>query len=242
MRIRRDSLIAAGGTIVAASLLFCFLYFGSVRFDLREAALASTPEIGLEEELFLSPELAEPGVDERDAEPGETPMMQGDAEPGERSEPEVKRGSERPSPQREKLNTGKREEDVKSAEPAARESETRKAQGRVANAFPDSGHGWGRDNSSGSGGNSVGVSGNANGWKLIEAPHPKVAVSSRVVIEVDITVNAEGRVISAKASKGGNAGQRRACEEAAMRASWQPLNNSRRSTARGRITYTIKLS
>ncbi len=238
----RDSLIAAGVTILFALLLFLFLFYGNIGFDKARMAEASIPEIGEDEELFLDPQLIDPGEDNNVAEVAAAPEAQGNPEvkdnPDESVRPVLKDENPKPAPPKEKLITQKQESSVKSTTPSATEKEIKNAESKVANAFKNPGKTSGTNNASGSGGTSTGISGNANGWKFLGCPAPKVILSSKKTVKVAITVNAEGKVTSARAS-GGDPKLHDACERAARQARWQPLHNEAGKTARGTITFTI---
>ena len=239
----RTRLIAAGITFLFALLLFLFLFFGSIGFDHARMAEASIPEIGEEEEeLFLDPMLIDPGEDQSPVEQTAAPEAQGSPEvkdqPDETARPIVKDDNPKPAPPKEKLVSQKEESPVKTTTPSATEKEKRNAEAKVANAFKDPGKQNGKNNASGSGGAGVGVSGNANGWKFLGCPSPKVTLSSKKTVTVAVTVNAQGVVTSARAT-GGDPALHDACERAARQARWQPLHNSEGKTARGTITFTI---
>lgn len=242
---RRDRIIAAGVTIIVALLIFIFLYFGEIGFDRRQLAEASIPEFAQEDdELFLDPELLDPGEEESHQETEAAAPAQGMPEvvpEPEQIRPVVKaQKSEKPTPPKEKLVTQNKPSPVKSEAPkAATDTEVKKAQSKTAGAFsPDNGQTSGRNNSDGSSGTSTGISGNSNGWKFLGCPAPDVKLRNRTVITVSVTVNSRGEVTSAHAS-GGTAQLRAACEAAARKARWKPLDAQNARTAKGTITFTI---
>ena len=237
----KERFIAAAVTIVAALLIFIFLYFGALHFDRALLAASSIPEEAQEEDIYIYPELIDPGEDESPQQVSPQAEALGSPEVVEEPKPQtpvVKGENPKPAPQKEKLVTSRKPEEVKSSEPKTTEKEKRKAQGKVANAFRNSGNASGRADASGAGGSSVGISGNTNGWKFLGCPSPKVALRNKTTIRVAITVNAEGKVTKARAS-GGDAAARAACEQAALGASWQPISNKSAKTASGTITFTI---
>lgn len=245
IRERRDRLMAAAVTFIAALLVFVFLYWGEIGIDRRQMAEASIPEIAAleEEELFLDPTLLEVGEEESPVETAPAAVAQGTPEvvpePEPQRPPVVNGKSEKPAPPKEKLVTQKAHSEVKSSEPKASESETRKVQSKTAAAFsPDNGNPDGRNNSAGAGGVSVGRTGRANGWKFRGCPTPDVALRNKTVVTVTVTVDENGRVTSAKAS-GGTAAIREACRRAALGASWTPTDPNNKKTAKGTITFTI---
>lgn len=239
-----DRLIAAGVTLIAALLCFIFLYMGSIGFDRRQLAEASIPEFAQEEEdLFLDPELLDPGEEESQLKTEPAAPAQGMpevvAEPVN-TRPVVKaEKSDKPTPPKEKLVTQNKPSPVKSEPPRATDTEVKKAQSKTAGAFsPDNGQTTGRNNSDGSTGTSTGISGHSDGWKFLGCPSPDVKLRNRTVITVSVTVNSHGEVTSAHAS-GGTAALRSACEAAARKARWKPLDSTKARTAKGTITFTI---
>ncbi len=237
----KPSIIAAITAILFGLALFIFLYWGSIDFGAGYFARASIPEPEEEEELFLDPELIDPGEDESSVQSAPQPEAQGSPEVVEKPEPQtpvVKGEAETPAPQKPKQVTAKEKSEVKAAEPRKTEKAERQAQGKVANAFQNSGTDKGRNNSAGAGGASFGVSGHTNGWKFLGCPNPQVRLRNKVTVTVSITVDANGVVTSARA-RGANADIRRACEAAARQARWEPLANRKGRTADGTITFTI---
>ena len=64
---RRDSLIAAGVTLLVALGVFLFLFWGEIGFDRSQSVQASIPETvpdEEEDELFLDPMLLDPGEEQ----------------------------------------------------------------------------------------------------------------------------------------------------------------------------------
>lgn len=232
--------MGASAAILSALIIFLFLYWGKLSYSPQFLSDLSTPETG-EDELFLDPELIDPGEDESLTEIAPQAEALGSPEVVEEPTPEppvVKGESEKPAPQKPKTITQNQKSEVKAEEPQKTEKQEKKVEGKVANAFQNSGNSTGQNNASGSGGNSFGISGSSNGWKFIGCPNPQVQLRNKVTVTVSVTVNAEGVVTRAKAS-GGNADIRRACEAAAKQARWQPLSNKEKKTADGVITFTI---
>lgn len=245
---RRDSTIAAAVTILAALIIFIFLYWGKIGLPRQVMAEASTPEIAAmtdeDDELFIEPQLIDPGEPEAETKDAPAPVQQGTPEVVPEPDPKVVRpvlkgDNPKPAPPKEKLTTQTRTQPVKSEAPSATDQEVKKVQSKTAGAFsPDNGHPSGRDASAGSQGTSTGISGNSDGWKFEGCPAPKVTLRNRTVITVRVTVNSSGKVTSATAS-GGNATLRAACEAAARQARWRPLDPANTRTAKGTITFTI---
>ncbi|MDE6010197.1 MAG: hypothetical protein K2F87_01955 [Muribaculaceae bacterium] len=240
-----DRLIAAGVTILVALLVFIFLFLGKIGLDRNQMAQASVPEFAQEEdELFLDPELLDPGEEESKVEQEAAAPAQGMPEvvpEPVQTRPTVKAPkSEKPTPPKEKLVSTTKPSPVKTQEPkAATDTEKKKAQSKTAGAFsPNSGQTAGRNNSDGSTGTSTGISGHSNGWKFLGCPSPDVKLRNKTTITVSVTVNSRGEVTSAHAT-GGTAQLRSACEAAARKARWQPLDAQNARTAKGTITFTI---
>lgn len=244
---RRDRLVAAGVTMLAALAVFIFLFRGEIGFDRRQMAAASIPELtpdDEEDELFLDPMLLDPGEEDSRLNEAASAPAQGMPEvtpepkqtrPVVKSEPQPK---PKPAPPKEKLVATTKPSPVKTV-PPPEAKETKKAQSRTAKAFsPDNGQTHGRNNSDGSTGSSTGISGHSDGWKFLGCPRPNVKLRNKTVITVTVTVNSRGEVTSASA-RGGNAQLRAACELAARQARWQPHDPARARTARGTITFTI---
>lgn len=249
---RRDSLIAALITIIVATLIFLFLFWGKIGVSRADLAAASTPEIS-EEELFLDPELlSEPdpieepelqnvGEPETSEESQPAPEALGEPEKAEPKEevriPEVKGESNVKTPPKDRLITQQKESSVKSQEPSGKE--TKKIADPTANAFsPDNGKNTGRNNSAGSGGKSDGITGTVNGWTFKGCPKPNVRLANRVTVSVRVTVNEKGYVTNATAT-GATPEINEACAQAARKARWEPSDPNNRRKASGTITFTI---
>lgn len=217
----RARVIAGITTGVIAMLLLLLLYFGRFDFSPRQMAAASVPEP--EEEIFLEPELLDPGVDNR--EQIEEPA------PAPKGEPE--RVDEEPQPVAVKGAT------VKTEKPVIAEPERKVRTDRTNGAFArDNGAEDGTLSSQGAGGAGVGISGAVSGRSLLSCPKPDVMLRNRTVIKVRVSVDAEGRTVSAKALSGGDAALRSKCEQAARGARWQPKEGA--PTVTGTLTFTLK--
>ena len=241
-----ERLAAAIVTLLAALGIFLFLFWGEIGFDRSRMAQASIPEPIMpdEEELFLDPKLIDPGEEESREKTAPAAPAQGMPEvvPEPVQQPPVVKArpvKEKPTPPKDKLTSSKKPSPVKTQEPKATDKEMKKAQSKTAGAFsPDNGQTKGRNNSNGSSGSSAGISGHSDGWRFLGCPAPEVKLRNRTVITVSVTVNSRGEVTSASA-KGGTAPLRAACEQAARRARWKPLDPNNARTARGTITFTI---
>lgn len=242
----REQPIAVAVTLAAALAIFIFLYFGKIGFDRTRLTeeIASETEYPDEEELFLDPELLDPGEEESRQLTAPAAPAQGMPEvvpEPKQQRPVVKAEpvKDKPTPPKEKLVSTKKPSPVKAVDPRSDDKELRKAQSKTAGAFsPDNGQTAGRNNANGSAGTSTGISGHSDGWRFLGCPSPDVRLRNRTVITVSVTVNSRGEVTSATA-RGGNASLRAACEQAARRARWKPLDPANTRTARGTITFTI---
>ena len=238
---RRDSLVAAAITCAAAALLLLILFCCSMR---QEEALTAPPAhpglMAVEEEEFLEPELLDLGEEQSDAIDEAAPSLAGEPEKGDRVEPTpVVRGENpAPAPPKEKPVTQKAPSPVKATEPPATQKEERKALNPAAGKFTaTNGDRSGKADGSASGGEGVGITGSARGRTFLGCDKPRTALRFKTVITVDVTVDAEGRVIAASARSGADAAIRRECERAARTARWSAKRGA--GETRGTITFTI---
>lgn len=239
-RRHRDSAIAAGVTMIVALLLLLLLYFGHIDYSARDMAGMSMPEPGVEEELFLDPELLDLGEDNSEHEQSAAPAAQGAPEVAEEvtNQVTVPGNNDKPAPPKEKLVTGSQTSPVKSAEPKAKEEERRQVKDLTGGAFsPDNGKNDGVNGAAGSGGTGIGVSGYAEGREFISCPKPTVSLRNKTVVKVRVTVDASGNVTAATALSGGTAELQRKCERAAMGARWKAKAGA--APVRGTITFTL---
>lgn len=238
----RDSLIAMAVTVLAALLIFIFLYWGEIGLPRAEMAAASIPEIASEEELFIDPELLDVGEPASVTESEAAPEALGEPEPVQKEEnvriPEVKGTSKVKTPPEEKLATGKEPSPVSSREASSKQ--TKKVADPTAKAFSrNNGKSNGKSGAAGAGGSSTGTTGTANGWTFKGCPTPKVSLANKVTVKVKITVNEKGYVTNAKAS-GATAEINAECEHVAYQAHWEPSDPKNRRKASGTITFTIR--
>lgn len=247
MNSRHDKYIAAAVTFIVTLLLLLFLWFGGLHFDRSLLAASSTPEIApltMDEELFIEPEimrdLGEPDAVAHDE---AAPVIKGTPEQAESENTKlvVPGKNPKPAPAEPKKISTKKENPVKTTEPSKTDEEKKKVTSKLAGKFsPHNGAESGKSGSSGAGGTGVGVSGSVAGRTFKGCPKPSVELQNKVVVEVRVTINAEGRVTSATArSKRGNPSATilRACEQAARGARWNEDPNT--PSARGSITFTI---
>ncbi len=244
-REKKDSAIAAAVTMLLALGVLLLLIFGHLSFDSREVAAASIPEIEPAEELFIEPELIqEAGDREEDFNDDAAPQAQGKPEPAPEPEPEkvVRDVNPKPAPQVEKPVTQKRESPVQATTPPKHDREEKKAKDAVAGKFaPRNGMAEGKFDGAGTGTAGVGVTGKLAGRAFLECPKPDVTLTHKVVVRVELTVNAEGNVIEVRGASGvsgsPDAGIIAKCKAAARGARWAPKKGA--APTPGSITFTI---
>ncbi len=240
----RDKLIALAVTLIFVAALIPLLLFTGLTTDLREMALASTPEISVatpEEETFLEPELLRDlGEESATAKDAPAPAVKGDPKPDikdntRKTEP----GSNpNPAPPVEKKITTEKESPVKTSEPSVSDEERRKVTSTVAKGFEGkNGMTSGKPGTSGAGGSGAGIAGVASGRTFKGCPKPNVELRHKTTVVVAVSIDAEGRVTSARAKGGAPAYIRSACEKAALSALWSAKPNA--PSTSGTITFTI---
>lgn len=241
---RKDSIIAAAVTFIVALGLLLWLFFDGLSYDKAQLASASMPEIQEEPELFVEPELVQ-NLGEPDAmthdEPA--PMLKGEPEQAEtdNSKLSVPGKNEKPAPPVEKPVTQTKESPVKATDPPKNDEEKKKVTSKMANKFSsNNGSETGSTGKSGAGGEGSGVAGNVSGRTFKSCPMPSVALKSKVVVVVTVTIDASGSVTKATAKKkSGNVTQDilDACRNAALKAKWSEDKDT--PTATGTLTFTI---
>ena len=236
-RERKDKMIAAGVTLVAALALLLFLLFTTMTWNREALAQQLTaPEEPEEEEIFLDPELLNLGEEQSVHRDQPAPNPQGEPEPAETNNDRLVIPGEnpKPAPLKEKLVSTPKESEVKTVEPKATDKERQKITSTMAKGFSSqNGKPDGKDGSAGSGGGGLGIVGSARGRVFNGCPAPR----HKLTVTVNVTVNEQGNVVSATAQGGASAEIRRACERAAMRARWSPKKGA--GETRGTITFTI---
>lgn len=239
----KDSLIAAFITILATALVLVWLLVATLRYDEKMAASTENPQLE-EDEIFLDPELLlqnEKSIGEEDAKANDTPA------------PEIK-GEPAPAPVEQNHTVVSSENTVASPEPeliaSATESavpttppDKKKEEEKVAtsmagkfNSKPGSVQGK-FDSTEGSDGIGSGVTGKMSGRQFLGCPLPDVALTHKTTVTVSITVDADGKVLTATASGAATREIRKKCEQAAMQAKWSPKKGA--ASTRGSITFTI---
>lgn len=236
-------MVAAAVTFVAALLILLFLFTCGLRFDRQLLAKASTPEIEEEEELFIEPEILE-DLGEPDAvvEDEPAPAFKGEPEPApeENTRLVVKGENPKPAPPEPKPVTQKQPSPVKATEPPKVKEEEKKVtspKATVKGFKPRNGSESGSNGSVGAGGAGMGISGSVSGRTYKGCQKPSVELRHKVRVVVDVTINAQGRVIRAKARGGADASIRAACEQAAYSARWSEKEGA--PDQKGTLTFNI---
>lgn len=241
-----DSAIAAAVTFVVTLLLLLILFFGGISYRREQLAEASTPEIQLDmdEEEFIEPEIvSDLGEANATVQDAPAPSAKGEPEPApvENTKQVIPDKNPNPAPPVEKPITQKNESPVKATTPQQNDEEKQKVTSKLANKFSGpNGTQNGTSGSSGAGGTGVGISGSVSGRTFKGCPKPSVELQNKVVVEVKVTIDSNGRVTKATArSKSGKASTAilRACEQAARGARWSEDKDT--PSATGSITFTI---
>lgn len=241
-REQKDKAIAAAITFVVMLAILLSLFLGSVNYDREQLAAQSTPEIAAEdEELFLEPEILK-DLGEEDAVNNDAPAkaFHGEPDPAETDNVKlvVKGDNPKPAPPVEKLVSTKHDNDVKATEPSITDEERQRVTSAVAKGFAGrNGSENGQKEAAGAGGVGMGISGNASGRTFKGCPKPNVTLQNKTTVTVAVIIDADGNVISAKASGGASAAIRSACEQAARGAKWSEKKGA--GETRGSITFTI---
>jgi len=241
---KSDSIIAAAVTFVVTLLILLFLVFGGMSFDPDQLAVSSSPELAPDEELFIEPEIMRDlGEENATMQDAPAPAFKGEPEQAETENTKlvVPGKNENPTPPVEKPVSHKTESQVKATEPPKTSKEKKTVTSKMANKFSShNGTSTGTSGTSGAGGTGVGISGIVSGRTFKGCPKPNVELQNKVVVEVRVTIDANGRVTTAKArSKSGKASGSiiRACEQAARSARWSEDKDT--PSARGTLTFTI---
>lgn len=241
-RQKKDSLIAAIITLVVMALTILMLSLCSLTYEeIPQLAKDSTPELMMDEETFLEPEILK-DLGEENAVNNDAPAkaFQGEPEPAPKDNNKIVTPgkSEKPAPPVEKLVSTKHESDVKSTEPTATQEEKQRVTSAMAKGFSGrNGTPQGSSGSDGAGDTGIGIQGNAAGRTFKGCPSPSVTLRHKTTVKVSVVIDAEGKVISATASGGASAEIRQACENAARKARWSEKKGA--TETRGSITFTI---
>ncbi|MDE6144232.1 MAG: hypothetical protein K2F94_09180 [Muribaculaceae bacterium] len=239
---RKDRALAALITLLILAAILLILLFGSVSWKRDAITETTSPELMLEEEEFIEPELVELGEETAVKQNKPAPTLKGEPEPAPEDNAEIVDPGPKPDPNPKPVRneiTQKKESRLKQEEAAKTEKERKKATSSVASKFSSkNGSTEGSDKgTSGAGGTGVGVSGNAHGRSFISCPKPDVTLRHKTVVTVNVVIDAEGKVTEAKASGSASAEIRRKCEAAARQARWSAKKGA--TSTRGSITFTI---
>lgn len=240
----RDSVIAGLVTLLTVGLILVWLLVATLRYDERMAATTQNPELE-EDEIFLDPELLleqNKSIGEPDASvtnDAPAPEIKGEPAPAPVEQPHTVHSGENtvPSPD-QTLITSSQESPVQTASPDKKKEEE-KAASSIAGKFESKpGSVAGKfDSPVGSDGVASGVTGKMSGRQFLGCPLPDVSLAHKTTVTVSITVDAEGKVMTATASGAATREIRRKCEEAALKARWSAKKGA--TSTRGSITFTI---
>lgn len=240
---RRDSLIAAIVTFLAIALMLAWLFLATLRYDEKIAASSENPQLE-EEEIFLDPELLlqnDKTIGEPDAYSKDTPApeIKGEPAPAQVEQPHTVITGENSEPSPEQTLIASTTESPVQTTPADKKKEEEKVATSMAGKFSSKpGAIEGKfDSPGGSDGVGSGVTGKMSGRQFLGCPLPDVSLSHKTTVTVSITVDAEGKVMTATASGAATREIRKKCEQAAMQARWSAKKGA--SSTRGSITFTI---
>lgn len=240
---RRDSLIAAFVTLLAVGLVLVWLLVATLRYDEKIAASTENPQLE-EDEIFLDPEIllenhqsiGEPDAVAHDA---PAPEVKGEPAPSPVEQPHTVLSGENTDPSPEQALIASAEESPVQTKAPDRKKEEEKVATSMAGKFnskPGSVQGK-FDSAGGSDGVASGVTGKMSGRQFLGCPLPDVSLAHKTTVTVSITVDAEGKVMTATASGAATREIRKKCEQAAMQARWSAKKGA--TSTRGSITFTI---
>ncbi len=240
---RRDSLIAAIVTFFAVALVLVWLLVATLRYDEKMATSSENPQLE-EDEIFLDPELllqnnktiGEPDAVANDA---PAPEVKGEPAPAPEEQPHTVVSGENTVPSSEQnLISSKAESPVQTVAPEKKKEEEKVATSMAGKFSSKPGSVEGKfDSSVGSEGVGSGVTGKMSGRQFLGCPLPDVSLTHKTTVTVSITVDAEGKVVTATASGAATREIRKKCEQAAMQARWSAKKGA--TSTRGSITFTI---
>ncbi|MDE5871220.1 MAG: hypothetical protein K2H22_04720 [Muribaculaceae bacterium] len=240
---RRDSLIAAFATFMAVGLVLVWLLVATLRYDERMAARSDNPQLE-EDEIFLDPELLleqHKSIGEPDAVANDAPAaeVKGEPAPAPVEQPHTVISGESNAPSSEMpLVTSSEESAVQTAPPDKKKEDEKVATSMAGKFGVKPGSVAGKfDSTGGSDGAATGVTGKMSGRQFLGCPLPDVSLAHKTTVTVSITVDAEGKVVTATASGAATREIRKKCEQAAMQARWSAKKGA--TSTRGSITFTI---
>lgn len=223
--------------------MLLWLLFATLRYDERMAAATENPELE-EDEIFLDPELLlenHQSIGEPDAVNHDTPApeVKGEPAPAPVEQPHTVLSGESTEPSAEQpLVTSTEESAVQTVAPDKKKEEEKVATSMAGKFSSKPGSVQGKfDSPGGSDGAGTGVTGKMSGRQFLGCPLPDVSLAHKTTVTVSITVDAEGKVMTATASGAATREIRRKCEQAAMQARWSAKKGA--ASTRGSITFTI---
>ncbi|WP_304382363.1 hypothetical protein [uncultured Duncaniella sp.] len=239
---KKDSAIAATVTFFVVLTILLVLFFTGISYNApQQLAQDSTPELMVEEETFLEPEILK-DLGEENAVNNDAPAkaFQGEPDPDPKENVKIVEPGKnsKPAPPTPKLVSTKKESPVKTTEPSATEEERKRVTSAMAKGFVGrNGNTQGSSGSDGAGENGIGIVGNASGRTFKGCPKPDVTLRHKTTVKVSVVIDSEGKVISASASGAASASIRSACERAARQARWSEKKGT--GETRGTLTFTI---
>ncbi len=240
---RRDSLIAAIVTFVAVGVVLLWLMVATLRYDDKLANNSENPQLE-EEEIFLDPELLlenHQSIGEPDAISHDSPApeIKGEPAPAPEEQPHTVLSGENTLPSPEQTLIASNEESaVQTAAPNKKKEEEKVATSMAGKFNTKPGSVQGKfDSPGGSDGAGSGVTGKMSGRQFLGCPLPDVSLTHKTTVTVSITVDADGKVMTATASGAATREIRKKCEQAAMQARWSAKKGA--TSTRGSLTFTI---
>ncbi len=229
--------------MLVVGLMLVWLLVASLHYDERMAKNSENPQLE-EDEIFLDPELLleqNKSIGEQDAvvEDAPAPEIKGEPKPAPVEQPHTVVSAENPKPSPEQTLVSTPKESPVQTAPADKKKEDEKVASSMAGKFNSKpGSVAGKfDSPGGSEGAASGVSGKMSGRQFLGCPLPDVSLSHKTTVTVSITVDAEGKVMTATASGAATREIRKKCEAAAMQARWSAKKGA--TSTRGTITFTI---
>ena len=241
--VRRDSFIAALVTFLVVGGVLLWLLVATLHYDERLAASSENPQLE-EDEIFLDPELlleTRQSIGEPDAISHDSPApeVNGEPAPAPVEQPHTALSGENavPSPE-QTLISSDAESPVQTVAPDKKKEEDKVATSMAGKFSSKPGSVQGKfDSPGGSEGSGSGVTGKMSGRQFLGCPLPDVSLAHKTTVTVSITVDAEGKVLTATASGAATREIRKKCEQAAMQARWSAKKGA--ASTRGSLTFTI---
>lgn len=236
-------MIAALITLLVVGMMLVWLLVATLRYDERLAANTENPQLE-EDEVFLDPELLlenHRSIGEPDAVANDAPAAEIKGEPvpapAEQTHTVLSGDNTAPSPE-QTLIASTEESPVQTKAPDRKKEEEKVAASMAGKFSGKPGSVQGKfDSSGGSDGVASGVTGKMSGRQFLGCPLPDVSLAHKTTVTVSITVDAEGKVMTATASGAATREIRKKCEQAAMQARWSAKKGA--ASTRGSITFTI---